>query len=254
MIRTLLIDDEPRALSAMRNLLGMYCPELQIVGECRDAKSAREQIVTNAPQLVFLDISMPGDNGLELLRSFSDIPFEIIFATAHDQYAVDAFRFSAVDYLIKPVDEDLLVEAVSRAVKRIEANAVSDNLQTLLYNLLPGRESARNFRICLPSARGFKVIESEELLFCEGYGAYTKFFLVGGGMVMTSHPISEYETMLAKNGFFRIHKSYLVNLWHIKEYVNRDGGRVVLKEGHELDVSRRQREAFLRKMNDYFST
>src|SRR3984885_14674268 len=135
MIKTMLVDDEPRGLSALKRLLELYCPEVRVVGECQDTRSAMEAIPVMEPQLVFLDIAMPDKNGFDLLNELSPVPFEIIFVTAHNEYTIQAFKYSAVDYLLKPVEEDLLVEAVRRAAQRVADKASANQVETFLYNL-----------------------------------------------------------------------------------------------------------------------
>lgn len=251
MIRTIIVDDEQRGISTLKKLLHEYCPELKLVAECTDADSAKEKIELLEPQLVFLDISLPGKSSFDLLAELETVSFEIIFVTAHNQYALRAFHYSAVDYLMKPIDEDLLADAVRRAVKRISANAVNTNVSTLLHNLQK-RPAPQQMKLCIPSLRGFQVVDLKDILFCEASGSYTVFHFVQEQDIVSSKPIFEYEELLLDAGFVRIHKSYLVNLLHIKEYIRGEGGTVMLSTGREIEVSRRRKDAFITRMKEFY--
>ncbi|MFT3823361.1 MAG: LytTR family DNA-binding domain-containing protein [Chitinophagaceae bacterium] len=251
MIRTILIDDEPRGLNTLRRLLHEYCPGVKIVAECTDADSAKEKIELLEPQLVFLDISLPGKTGFDLLAELETNNFEIIFVTAHNQYSLQAFRYSAIDYLMKPIDEDLLVDAVKRAEKRISANAINKNISTLLHNLQKP-QSRQEMKLCIPSLQGFQVVELKDILFCEASGSYTGFYFTDKLHLVSAKPIHEYEELLADAGFVRIHKSYLINLLHVKEYLRGEGGSVILSNDKEVEVSRRKKDVFLGRIKEFY--
>jgi two-component system LytT family response regulator len=250
-LRTILVDDEPRGLNTMEKLLELNSPEVDIVGRCSNADQAIEKIIELKPDLVFLDIAMPVKSGFDLLRELKEIKFELVFVTAHNQFMIEAFHFSAIDYLLKPVDDDLLKDAVKRAQKRINERAGSWNLETLLHNVQQ-QQSPRNMKLCLPSLKGFQVVELNDILFAESSGNYTNFHFRGLPFICTSKPIHEYEELLADAGFVRIHKSSLVNLLHVKEYLRGDGGYVILSDGTKIEVSRRKRDLFLSKMKHYY--
>jgi two-component system LytT family response regulator len=251
MIRTILVDDEPRGINTLKKLLQEYCPGLKIVAECGDAESAKEKIEILEPQLVFLDISLPGKSSFDLLTELEKIEFEIIFVTAHHQYTLQAFRYSAVDYLVKPIDEDLLSDAVKRAVKRITSSAINHNISTLLHNIKKPT-SNQEIKLCIPSLKGFQVVDLKDILFCEASGSYTNFYFTAGSSLCSAKPIFEYEELLSDAGFVRIHKSYLVNLLHIKEYVRGEGGSVILSNSKEVEVSRRKKDIFLSRMKEFY--
>lgn len=251
MIRTILVDDEPRGINTLNKLLHEYCPELKIVAECTDADSAKNKIELLEPQLAFLDISLSGETSFDLLSELDKINFEIIFVTAHNQYALQAFRYSAVDYLMKPIDEDLLIDAVKRAVKKISANAFSNNIATLLHNLQKS-PSHQEMKLCIPSLKGFQVVELKDILFCEASGSYTYFYFADERHLVSAKPIYEYEELLADAGFVRVHKSYLINLLHVKEYLRGEGGSVILTNDKEVEVSRRKKDIFIGKMKEFY--
>ena len=249
MIKTILVDDELRGLSSLKKLVELNCPELQVVAECRNAPQAAQAILMQRPQLVFLDISMPGKNGFDLLNELKDIHFEIIFVTAHNQYSIQAFRYSAVDYLLKPVDEIQLAYAVQRAAGRINTHHISDNIETFLYNL---QHKPSEMKLCVTSLKGFQVVHLSDIIYCEAESSYTIFHLTNGTNIVASKSIIDYELLLEDNFFCRIHKSYLINLAHIKEYVRGEGGSVILTNGREVEVSRRRKDAFLSRVRGFF--
>ncbi|MEO6253996.1 MAG: LytTR family DNA-binding domain-containing protein [Ferruginibacter sp.] len=250
-IKTLLVDDEPRGLTSLQLLLQMNCPEVEIIALCGSAEEAKEKIGSLQPELVFLDIAMPGKTGFDLLHDVREINFEIIFVTAHNNFMVQAFHFSAVDYLLKPIDDELLIEAVKRAAKRIEGKAGGQHIETLLHNI-GHKNGSQKMKLCIPSLKGFQVIDIQDLVYCEASGNYTNFHFTNHPVICASKPIHEYEELLADCNFVRIHKSYTVNLEHIKEYVRGEGGTVIMSNGHEVEVSRRKKDILMTKMKTYY--
>jgi two-component system LytT family response regulator len=251
MIKTMLIDDEPRGLSALRRLLELNCPDIRIIGECQDAQSAAELIPVLDPELIFLDVAMPDKNGFDLLNELSPIRFEIVFVTAHNQYTIQAFRYSAVDYLLKPVEEDLLIEAVRRAGVRIANRTSANQVETFLYNLRKLQTPAE-MKLCIADMKGFRVVDLSDVIYCESESSYTIFHLLNGQRITASKSIMEYEQMLEHSAFCRIHKSFLVNLHHIREYIRGEGGSVVLTNELTIEVSRRKKELFITKMKELY--
>src|SRR5215213_6390312 len=213
-LHTILVDDEPRGLNSLEKLLQMICPDVDVVATCSNVDNAIEKIKQLQPDLVFLDIAMPIKNGFDLLKEVKEHEFEVIFVTAHNQFMVEAFHFSAIDYLLKPVEDDLLKDAVNRAQKRIIEKTGSKNIETFLYNVQQKHASA-NMKLCIPSLKGFQIVELNDILFAEASGNYTNFYFKEKHSICTSRPIHEYEELLSDSGFVRIHKSFLVNLLHI---------------------------------------
>ncbi len=250
-IKTILIDDEPRGLSSLQKLLQMNCSDIDIISCCSSAAEAREKIAQLHPQLVFLDIAMPETNGFELLRDLPAIDFEIIFVTAHNNYMTQAFHFSAVDYLLKPVDDELLAQAVQRAGKRIGEKTGTQQIETFLHNI-KHRNTPQKIKLCIPSLKGFQVIEISEIIYCEASSNYTNFHFASRPGICASKPIHEYEELLNDCNLVRIHKSFMVNLEHIKEYIRGEGGSVILSNGHEVEVSRRKKDLLMTRMKEYF--
>jgi two-component system LytT family response regulator len=250
-LKTILIDDEPRGLNSLQKLLQLNCSDVEIVATCSNVDCAVEKINELHPDLVFLDIAMPVKSGFDLLNELKEIQFEVIFVTAHNKFMIEAFHFSAIDYLLKPVDDDLLVEAVKRAKKRIIEKSGSKNIETFLHNIQQ-RQSLHEMKLCIPSLKGFQVVELNDILYAEAAGNYTNFYFTNQHPICTSKPIHEYEELLSDAGFVRIHKSHVVNLLHVKEYLKGEGGSVVLSNGKEIEVSRRKKDAFLNKMKGFY--
>jgi two-component system LytT family response regulator len=250
-ISTLLVDDEPRGLSALQKLLEFNCPDIGIVDTANSADEAKEKIRQLRPQLVFLDIAMPEKDAFDLLHEIMPFDFEIIFVTAHDDFMLQAFRFSAVDYLLKPVEHNLLIDAVNRASKRIEEKSSGRNVETLVHNLQQ-EKGAQKQKLCITSIKGFQVVKLSDILYCEADSNYTNFHFADRSMICASRPIHEFEEMLLDCNFIRIHKSILVNLEHVKEYIRGEGGTVVVTDGRKLEVSRRKKEVFMNRMKEFY--
>jgi two-component system LytT family response regulator len=203
------------------------------------------------PELVFMDIAMPDKNGFDLLNELSPVKFELIFVTAHNQYTIQAFKYSAVDYLLKPVEEDLLIEAVRRAGQRISGKVSAQQVDTFLYNLRK-LQTPSEMKLCIPDMKGFRVVELADVIYCESESSYTIFHLLSGQTITASKSIMEYELLLDRSGFCRIHKSFLVNLQHIREYVRGEGGSVLLTNDRTIEVSRRKKEVFMTRMKEIY--
>jgi two-component system, LytTR family, response regulator len=250
-MKAIIVDDEPDGIRTLSKLMELNCADVEIAATCTNAITARQQLEEIKPDLVFLDIRMPGKSGLDLLAELPEKNFEVIFVTAHNEYLLQALQFSAVDYLMKPVDEDRLVEAVQRVKKRVKLDKHSGQAETLLYNINKAG-SPLEMRLCLPTLKGFTIIKLEEILYCEAQRSYTIFHLNNNKTIMISKPLFDYECLLAGTTFLRIHKSFLINLLHIKEYVRGEGGTVVMSNNMEIEVSRRKKELFLSKVKEHF--
>ncbi len=250
-LKAILIDDEPRGISSMQKLLQINCPDIIVIGSYTDADEAIQMVKSQHPDLIFLDIAMPVKNGFELLKELRGLNFEVIFVTAHNQYMIEAFHFSAIDYLLKPVEDNLLVDAVNRAKKRIAEKSGNKNIETFLHNLKQ-KQTPQKMRLCIPSLKGFQVIELDDILYAESSGNYTNLYFANNKIVCTSKPMHEYETLLEDAGFVRIHKSILVNLLHVKEYLRGEGGSVILSDGKEVEVARRKKDLLISKMKEYY--
>lgn len=250
-IEAILVDDEPRGVSSLQKLLQINCKDVDIIGCCYNAAEAFEKISKLKPALVFLDIAMPGMSGFDILKNLKTIDFEVIFVTAHSNYMSQAFHYSAIDYLLKPIDEQLLISAVARAGRRIKDNSGHPQIETLLHNEKHTTDH-KKIKLCIPSLKGFQVVEINDIIYCEALSNYTNFHFVDKRTICASKPIHEYEALLEDCNIIRIHKSFLVNLAHVKEYIRGEGGSVVLLNGIEVEVSRRKKELLMTKMRDNY--
>lgn len=247
MIRSIIIDDEPDGREALQIAIQNYCPEIEILTLCATPEEGIQAIRSQKPDLVFLDIQMPHKSGFNLLEELGEFDFEVIFVTAFDRYAVKAIKFSALDYLLKPVDVDELQKAVKKATMRISRKGFKVNYESLLKNMK--NSSGRIEKLAIPDAEGIVFEKVADIIFCEADGNYTKIYLAGRRQLLVSKNLKEFENMLGDNGFFRIHHAHLINLQHIRKYVKGEGGYVILEEGHNLDVSRRKKESFLQRLH-----
>ena len=251
MIKTLIIDDEYISRNVLKKLLDIHCPDAEIVAECTNAEEGKREIERLQPRLIFLDISMPGKSGLDMLKEIVDINFEIIFVTAFHEYTIQAIRFSAIDYLLKPVDAKELKDAVERVKIKLAQNEHSPQVETFLHNLQSAK-SQQEMQLCIPGIKGFQVVQVNDIIYCEAENTYTCIYLQNNRKIMASRPLLDYETLLQDASFVRIHKSYLINMKHLKEYQKGEGGIAIMSNNKELDVSRRKKEHFVGYMKQFF--
>jgi len=251
MINALIIDDEPLSRDVLRKSLELFCPDVKIVAEAGSAGESRSLLDALKPELVFLDVAMPGQSGFDLLKNLEEIPFEIIFVTAHDEYTIQAIRYSAVDYLLKPFNENELMEAVERARKKIKTRSGKIHVDTFLNNVAP-KLPFEHMQLCIASSKGFQILKISDIVCCEARNSYTIFHLTTNQQTVSSKPIGDYEILLADAFFARIHKSWLVNMKHIKEYRKGEGGTVIMQNNKELEVARRKKEFFITELKKIF--
>ena len=242
-IRTLLVDDEELARKNMAFMLNEHCPEVEVIGEAANAKVAREIILNDEIDLLLLDIEMPNGSGFDLLESLEgDFHFKIIFITAYHEYALRAFRFSAVDYLLKPINEEDLIAAIAK-VRPGKDEEPREKIEHLIENISKKGEALD--KLALPSMEGLKFVELDHIIYCESQDNYTRFFLTSGERIMVSKTIKHFEELLDPDRFFRVHRSNIINLKYIDKYVKGEGGYVVMQQGNRIPVSRRRKETFL---------
>ena len=209
MLRSILIDDEPQNAVILKNDLAMHCPVVEVIAVCHSAKEGIMTIKKEKPDLVFLDIEMPWMNGFEMLEMLDDINFSIIFTTAHDQFAAKAFRISAVDYLLKPIEASDLKEAVRKAQQKIENQHGNVHIENLLRNI---KQPSSQQKIALPYKEGYEFVEVSHIIYCQAEGAYTKVFLDNKKYILVSKTLGDIEELLPADIFQRIHHSSVVNL------------------------------------------
>lgn len=241
MINAIIIDDEPKSVFTLKCFLEEHCPQVKVVGIAGSARSGKELIETFKPQLIFLDIEMPGASGFDLLQSLPVINFEIIFITAYNQYAINAFRFSAIDYLLKPLRIQDLVHAVEKAAVRIKEKAVADNYELLLRNL--NEKNAGKQKVSFTERGEQFLVPVEDFTYLIADGNYTHVH-TKDKVYLTTRTLKEFEELLPAGTFCRIHHGYIINLDFIAKVQKGRGGAVVMKDGKQLEIAIRRKEAF----------
>ncbi len=244
MITAVIIDDDTNLRNGLRELLSFYAPDIKIIGEAEDVASGVEVIDMLKPQVVFLDIQLHDGTGFDVLEKIAQkngkTTSHIVFITAHEEYAIKAFRFSALDFLLKPVDPDELENVIGKIKKVLEKNDSYAHIDLLLENI---RKKVDNFkRIALTTADGIHLYEVSDIIRCEGEDNYTTFFIKNNIPVIISKTLKEYEDLLSEYGFERIHQKHLINLAYLKSYVKKDGGFVVMADNAQLPISARKKE------------
>lgn len=243
MLRTMVIDDEQDAIDFLSGAIERYCPDTEVVGSATNVRDGLREIALKHPDLVFLDIAMPSGSGFDLLNQMPDRNFEVVFVTAYNEHAIRAFRYSAIDYLLKPVDISELVTAVGKvnqSVTRSNMNLVN----VLLENLKTGTPS----KLSLPTAMGFEYVLIDDIIRIEADRSYCSFFLTRQRRFLVSRCLNDYHQLLDCNQFFRIHHSHLINMQHVKAYVRSDGGYVEMSDASQVPVSRNKKDFFLQAM------
>lgn len=244
--RGLIIDDEEDGREALYMAIKEFCPEIEVVAICDSAQSGIEAIKKNHPDLVFLDIQMPHMSGFDMLQQLETIDFQVIFVTAYDRYAIKAIKFSALDYLLKPIDIDELQAAVKKITDPVIKDQIEYQLQATYKNI--PKDNGGLKKVAVPTLDSLLFLNTNDIIYCEAEGNYTTIYMVGKRNLVVSKTLGDFEQFLTDSGFCRIHHSFLINMDHIHEYVKGDGGYVKLTEGHHADVSRRKKEHFLRQL------
>lgn len=247
-IRYILIDDEVNNLENLQLLLQEHCPALEFAGAARSVQEGLLLIETHAPDLIFLDIQMPGETGFDLLRSIDKPTFEVIFVTAYDQYGIQAIKFSALDYLLKPVAVAELKQAVDKATEKIKNNQQNKNIGNLLAYL--EKPKAGSLRIALPTLKETHYVKLEDIIRCEASDNYTLFFLQNGENILVSKTLKEYDDLLRTHGFQRVHQSHLVNMHFVKSFLKEDGGTLLLSDKTKIPISRQNLEGVKKALNN----
>ncbi|WP_316792805.1 LytTR family DNA-binding domain-containing protein [Pedobacter frigoris] len=247
MMKAILVDDEPANLENLSALIKKHCSQIEIVAVEKDVAQAAISVKNHRPDLLFLDIQMGTHTGFDLLNLLPDKSFEIIFVTAYDHYGIQAVKFAALDYLLKPVDIDELVTAVGKAEQKIREKKQNQQLDFLL-NLIKKGDSAPP-KIALPQLQEIRYVQVSDIIRCEADNTYTNFFLSSGEKIMVSKPLKEYADMLQPHGFIRSHQSHLVNPAFVKSWLKEDGGTLLLTEGYKIPVSKPNRERVKNLLN-----
>ncbi|WP_051878158.1 LytR/AlgR family response regulator transcription factor [Chryseobacterium sp. FH1] len=244
MIKAVLIDDDGNLREGMRMMINLYAPEIQIVGEADSVKSGTELMETAKPDIAFLDILMNDGTGFDILEKlnekFGNVNYHIIFITAHEEFAIKAFRFSALDFLLKPVNPEELQTVLKKIKNVIHQNNDNKNIGLLLENIQKRSDGFK--KIALSTSDGIHLFEIKDIIRCESEDNYTKFFIKNHKTVMISKTLKEYEELLKDQGFERIHQSHLINLNELKSYIRKEGGFVIMSDDSQLPVSQRKKE------------
>jgi len=243
MIRCVLVDDESDSLEVMEMLLKTYCPQVKIEAVCNNAEQGIDAINLYRPDVVFLDIEMPNMNGFDMLGKFDKLFFDLVFVTAYHQFAIKAFRYSALNYLLKPVDADELVETIRRVEKNRSA-PLKEQMELLLQRVSNTATQAIA-RIALTTSYGMLFVETKDIIYCESDNNYTSVKMTGGKRILVSKTMKEIDETLSGPDFYRVHNSFLINLSHIQKFVRGEGGYVVMDDGTTVSISRTKKQAFL---------
>ncbi|VXC39761.1 conserved hypothetical protein [Flavobacterium sp. 9AF] len=243
MIRAVIIDDEKNALEVLQLQIQQFCQDVEIVAICNGGKAGIEAIKKYEPNLVFLDIEMPHINGFDVLKETYNYNYKVIFTTAYDQFAIKAFKFSAIDYLLKPIDIIDLQQAVEKAKKVSEKYSLEDKINSLIQQLQP--QSKANQRIALPDGNMLNFYNADEILRIESDSNYSHIFLVNGKKITLSKTLKDVEEIIKGDPFFRIHQSHLININHISKVAKGENAYVVMKDGTSITISRNRKEDFL---------
>jgi two-component system, LytTR family, response regulator len=247
MIRTIIIDDEKTSRDTLVGLLRRYCKNVEVVAEAEGYLSGIETIRKFKPDVIFLDIQMPDGSGFKMLEDIGDIDFEVIFSTAFDQYAIKAIKYSALDYLLKPINPEDLINSIEKLEAKMLKGKDNTNVKFLLDTIKSPNLDTK--KIVLSTAEGMHIVDIDNIIRCESEDYYTKFFLKDGKKIMVSRTLKENEELLSEFNFIRPHKSHLINLKYVKSFLRMDGGSIVMTDGSNVPVSRRKREQILDIIN-----
>ncbi|MBV5312453.1 MAG: response regulator [Prolixibacteraceae bacterium] len=239
-IKAIIVDDEKPSRDVLSNYIQENCPSIAIISECDSVNSAYKAIMEYQPDLIFLDIEMPKGNGFDLLKMFKTIDFKIIFITAFSEYAVQAFRFSAIDYLLKPIKISELIEAVSKVKQELATNHSLQNIQALLNNIYSPINESKS--LVIPNSKGYSILKTNDIILCTADGYCTHFQLTGNKKISSSRSLKFYEELLPVGQFLRVHRSHIINLQHVKSFNLL--GQIFLTEGHGCSLAKGYKESF----------
>jgi len=243
-ISALIIDDEESAVNVVAFLLNKYVNEIEQVFTAVGAEEGLKALYQHKPQLVFLDVEMPLMNGFQLLEKFRDHSFEVIFITAYDHYAIRAIKFSALDYLVKPIEVEDLKTAIEMVKQKRKQSTTNERLETLLHNLMNEKNQAN--RIAIPSIEGLQFVEVNDIIYLEAESNYTVVYIKPSQKITVSKTLKDFEELLPPNIFIRIHHSWIINKNHVQKYLRGEGGQVIMSNGKTLDVARRKKDEFMK--------
>ncbi len=241
-LRIVLVDDEKRIRTSLRHLIGMYFPSATVVSEAGDVETGFAEIRKHQPDVVLMDIQMPGGTGFDLVKKLTPINFKLIFVSAFDKYAIQAFKFSAIDYLLKPVDPEELVKALQKATDLINEKDFSLKLETLMSNMNPVSHEPK--RILLKTQEAVHLVNLQDIIRCEADRNYTLFKLTDNRTILVSGSLIEYDDMLADSGFFRAHHSHLINLQFISK-IDKHNFQIIMKDNSVIPLATRKKDLLI---------
>jgi two-component system LytT family response regulator len=244
-INAIIVDDEAHSYKTLDAMLKRYCPQVNVAATCTNGADALKAIKQLNPDLVFLDVEMPKMNGFEMLEELPSVNFHLIFVTSYDAYALKAIRFSAIDYLLKPVDREELQKAVQKVMQRMDA-PLPEQLKIILERM--HHPSSSSNKIALPTMEGLQMIAVNTIISCEADDNYTTLMLKNNKKIVVSCTLKVIEELLEEHAFIRVHRSFLVNLDEIEKYVKGDGGYLVMSDGSQILISRNKKEELLKKL------
>lgn len=242
-LKAIIIDDEQHCIDTLQWLVDKYVPNVDVVDVFTSPKKALESLLTTTPDLIFLDIEMPEFSGFEFLKKVPEKDFEVIFTTAYDEFAIKAFKASAIDYLLKPIGKNDIINAVTKVEKKKKPNILPQQME-ILYNAIAEKKTLKE-RIAIPTQDGIRFIKIKDILYCVSDSNYTFIHLQDSKKHLVSKTLKEIESILSENGFLRIHHSHMINTQRIDRYIRGDGGYVVMDDKKSLSVSRSRKEALL---------
>jgi len=246
MYRSIIIDDEPKLREVLKIKVENFCPDISVLGSGSNIIEAKELIESLSPHIVFLDIEMPGGSGFDLLESLETIDFEIIFVTGYNEYAIDALKLCAVDYLLKPLKTQDLITAVNKAVERLKNLEMMENYSILKHNL--NNIGDQSMKVGIPNNDAYEFVQIKDIIRCEGWNKYTKVHLLDGDVITSSYNIGVFKDMLSDYGYYNCHKSHLINKQHIKRYLKE--GIIVMTDKSEVPLARRRKDTFINEVLD----
>lgn len=246
MTKVLIVDDETRTRELIAKMIDSFGMDVETIPEGSNVQSAIDAIHKHHPDIVFLDIQMPDGTGFDVIRSIEDKNFEVIFITAHEEFAIKAIKFSALDYLLKPVDTLELKGALERALESISQKLENTQFEALQKNMNPNEKR----RLVLKTQESVHVVELDDIIRCEADRNYTSFYLKGNKKILVSKTLKEYETLLASHNFLRIQQSHLININYVDRYDKKNGGAVVMKDGSEVPLSPAKRDIFFNRLEN----
>lgn len=244
-LKTIIVDDEPDAVNFIDSIIREYCPNLEVIGIGHSAKEGTKLIVEKNPDLVFLDVEMPHGSGFDLLAGFPEKTFDVVFITAFNHYAIKAIKFSAVDYILKPININEFIQAVEKVIDKKSRN---ENKGASFTALLENVRSQMPGKLAIPTSEGMEYLNTKEIIRVEADRSYSWFFLMDRRKILVSRNLKEYQELLTDRNFFRTHNSHLINLEHVKKYIRQDGGAIELIDGSQVPISRGKRDLFILQM------